>query len=197
MVRKVKSEKSDPVFHAKVLEFGSSCDIKHPIISLTCDNRSTLRNNHHITISLITNHYSSYPPALAHLQSLAQSPSQSQTQWRLATQVHAQATTAVHTPIVATIIQETHATPDRHAATAAPLTTAPLTLLVAAVEAATTQMPTGPPSATPDPPVHAHPRARLTTTLLHANVLLLAHLAAQTPIHVKPANLHKTRLLLQ
>jgi hypothetical protein len=187
-------------FCAKVLEFGSSCDIKHPIISLTCDNRSTLRNNHHIVISLITNYHSNYLPALVHLQSLASTPPQSQTQWRLATRVHGQAITAAHIPTAATTTKETHATPDHPAATAAPPTTALLTLLAAAVEAAaTTQTPTEPPSATPDPLAHAHPPAPpITTTPLHANALLPAHLVVQMPIYVSSsANQHKTRLLQQ
>jgi hypothetical protein len=101
---------------------------------------------------------------------------QSQAQWRLATQVHAQATTAAHT---------------QTAATAAPHAIALLTPRAAAPEAATptpTPTPTEPPSATPDQHAHAHPPAPLTTTL-HANALLRAHLAAQHhPIPVNSAN---------
>jgi hypothetical protein len=116
---------------------------------------------------------------------------QAHPQWRLATQVHAQATTAAHTQTAATTTQETHATPDHPAATAAPHAIALLTPRAAAPEAATptpTPTPTEPPSATPDQHAHAHPPAPLTTTL-HANALLRAHLAAQHhPIPVNSAN---------
>lgn len=167
--------------------------------SLICDNRSTLRNNHHtITQSSQTINSTIWRNSPTH--TLSQQPlrqAQAQAQWRLATQVHAQAI-AVHTQTVATTTQETPATPDHHAATVAPRATEPLTPPAGVAEAAPTP-PTEPPIATTDQPARAHPPVPLTTTL-HANALLRAHLAAQVqthPTHVSLAMASLNRLLRQ
>jgi hypothetical protein len=185
---------SDPVLCVVDLDFSSSCDIKHQH-SLICDNRSTLRNNHHTATqssqTINTTICQILPTQTLSLQPLRQA----QAQWRLATKVHAQAT-AAHTQTVATTTQETHAKPDHHAATVAPRATGPLTPPAAVAEAAPTPL-TGPLIATPDRLAHVHLPARPTTTL-HVNALLRALLAAQAQTHptlVSPASLK--RLLQQ
>lgn len=111
-------------------------------------------------------------------------PLTSQSKWRLATKVHAQATTAAHTQTAATTTQETHATPATHdpAATEATPAIALPTLPAAAAEAATH---TEDQTATIVKTALAHPIALSTmpTTTTHVNVLLPAHHAA----HPTPA----------
>lgn len=121
-------------------------------------------------------------------------PLTSQSKWRLATKVHAQATTAARTQTAATKTQETHATPATHdpAATEATPAIALPTLPAAAAEAATH---TEAQTATIVKTALALPIAlpTMATTTTHANVLPHAHHAA----HPTPAiaNLSKLKNL--
>jgi hypothetical protein len=121
-------------------------------------------------------------------------PLTSQSKWRLATKVHAQATTAARTQTAATTTQETHATPATHdpaAKEATPAIALP-TLPAAAAEAATH---TEAQTATIAKTALALPIAppTMSTTTTHANVLPHAHHAA----HPTPAiaNLSKLKNL--